>query len=395
MKQQNIATLRCAVFTVMAVFTLAIAAIPASVQNAVPPTARAAAASPAFAPLLNRPATPQAAGKSLASAPTRPRPLSPLSSVIYENGPINGNTDAWPVNFPFSVSDSFAVTSAVQVTGITFGAWLFPGDSTPSFSVQVGTSPFSSNEMSLDGVPTLQIGDCATNNFGFDVCTLSASWPGLGLGPGTYWITLDNAAVTSGDPVYWDENSGVGCHSPGCPSQAYENTVGTIASEAFDIAGYPTQCDLNDNSGAEAAQAQSSKDDPSRTQAGQAQSFKVIYNFTGGQEGVGPQGLSIDQAGNFYGTTVEGGNTGGSCGQYGCGTVFKLSHEGAGWVFNPLYKFRGAANGDGANPSSRLILGPDGSLYGATSGGGYTGNNCGTGGNDGCGTVFNLKPPAT
>ena len=61
----------------------------------------------------------------------------------------------------------------------------------------------------------------------------------------------------------------------------------------------------------------------------------------------------------------------------------------------PQPKFRGADNGDGANLSSRLILGPEGSLCGATSAGGYTGNNCGTGGNNGCGTVFNLKPPAT
>src|SRR5271167_4324910 len=136
---------------------------------------------------------------------------------FYDNGPINGNTDAWPINFGFSVTDTFTVPSGgQQLTGITFGAWLFPGDSTPSLSVQVGTGAFGTNEMSLDGVPTLQIGDCATNNFGFDVCTLTASWPGLSLAGGTYWITLDNASVTSGDPVYWDENSGVGCGGASC-----------------------------------------------------------------------------------------------------------------------------------------------------------------------------------
>src|SRR5271165_6883109 len=157
---------------------------------------------------------------------------------FYDNGPINGNTDAWTINFGLSVSDSFTVPSGLlQATGITFGAWLFPGDSTPSLSVQIGTSPFSSNEMTLDGVPTLQIGDRTTNNFGFDVCTLSASWPGVFLAGGTYWITLDNAAVPSGDPMYWDENSGVGCGGAGCPSSAQENSVGTIPSEAFTMYG--------------------------------------------------------------------------------------------------------------------------------------------------------------
>jgi hypothetical protein len=38
--------------------------------------------------------------------------------------------------------------------------------------------------------------------------------------------------VNDGDPIYWDENSG--------PSSASENTVGTIASEAFTILGGTT-----------------------------------------------------------------------------------------------------------------------------------------------------------
>jgi PEP-CTERM motif len=63
-------------------------------------------------------------------------------------------------------------------------------------------------------------------------------------GPG--FITLGNACTTSGcstNPIYWDENSGVGCGGtyPGgglnCPSTAYEDQFGTIPSEAFTITG--------------------------------------------------------------------------------------------------------------------------------------------------------------
>ena len=53
----------------------------------------------------------------------------------------------------------------------------------------------------------------------------------------TYWLNLQNAVVPSGDPVYWDENSGTGCQSNGCPSSASESAVGTIPSEAFTING--------------------------------------------------------------------------------------------------------------------------------------------------------------
>ena len=115
-------------------------------------------------------------------------------------------------------------------------------------------------------------------------------------------------------------------------------------------------------------------------QPAQAQTFTVMHNFTGALDGGSPQdGLTIDAAGNFYGTTQYGGA--------GFGTVFKLSHKGSGWVFTPLYVFRGGS--DGANPGARVIIGPDGSLYGTTAFGGES--SC----YSGCGTVFNLKPAAS
>ena len=116
----------------------------------------------------------------------------------------------------------------------------------------------------------------------------------------------------------------------------------------------------------------------------QAQTFKVIYNFTGGQDGAVPYtGLTMDQAGNFYGTTLGGGSAGN-------GTVFRLSRKGSGWVLTPLYSFQGGT--DGAIAYARVVFGPDGSLYGTTAGGGYYVGSCA---DFGCGTVYNLKPAAT
>ncbi len=62
------------------------------------------------------------------------------------------------------------------------------------------------------------------------------------LDPGTYWLNLQNAANAAGDPIYWDENSGVGCggtdgHGADCPSLASESAVGTIVPEGFTIQG--------------------------------------------------------------------------------------------------------------------------------------------------------------
>jgi uncharacterized repeat protein (TIGR03803 family) len=116
------------------------------------------------------------------------------------------------------------------------------------------------------------------------------------------------------------------------------------------------------------------------TQLAQAQTFKVIYTFDGQTDGANPYaGVTIDKAGNLYGTNTAGGTE-------GYGTVFKLKLKGESWILSPLYNFTGGS--DGKNPQSRVIIGPDGALYGTTFNGG--GKGCGV---NGCGIVFSLRPP--
>jgi uncharacterized repeat protein (TIGR03803 family) len=118
-------------------------------------------------------------------------------------------------------------------------------------------------------------------------------------------------------------------------------------------------------------------------QPAEGQTFQVIHNFTGGQDGANPYaGVTLDRAGNLYGTAYYGGGT-------DDGTVYKLTHQGSGWTFSPLYSFAGGS--DGINPDARVIFGPNGTLYGTTERGGNGG--CAFGNT--CGTVFNLRPPAT
>lgn len=134
------------------------------------------------------------------------------------------------------------------------------------------------------------------------------------------------------------------------------------------------------------------------TQSVQGQTFNVIYNFTGGADGERPISLTMDGAGNLYGTSSGGNNQGFCYGIGSCGIVFKLSRKASGWVLTPLYTFQGLDNGDGAYPSTTSI-GSNGRLIGATRWGG-TGE-CTYARGDiptfvtGCGTVFSLRPPAT
>ena len=99
------------------------------------------------------------------------------------------------------------------------------------------------------------------------------------------------------------------------------------------------------------------------------QTYTVIHNFTGGLNGGHPRaGLAMDQAGNLYGTAHGGGITGGICGDYGCGTVFKMARKESGWIVMPRYSF--ARGDDGAHPFMGVTIGADGSLYGTTYDGG-------------------------
>jgi hypothetical protein len=160
------------------------------------------------------------------------------ADVLFENGPINGQTDAWTINFGFVVSDSFTLsTGNSTLGGVSFGAWLSPGDVLESAEVTLTSEPFGGTTY-FDQVVDFAQSDCFINNYSFQVCTETGTFNGPLLGNGTYWLNLWNAVSADGDPVYWDENSGIGCHSPGCPSQAGPLT-GSIPSEAFSILGTP------------------------------------------------------------------------------------------------------------------------------------------------------------
>jgi uncharacterized repeat protein (TIGR03803 family) len=127
----------------------------------------------------------------------------------------------------------------------------------------------------------------------------------------------------------------------------------------------------------------------SATPAAQAQTSqsgykeRVLYSFPGVvADGIFPYaGVIRDSAGNFYGTTHDGGITnGGYCSTVGCGVVFKVDNTGRATV---LYSFT-ASNQDGAAPEAGLVLDSSGNLYGTT---GYGGDQVAP-----AGIVFKVDP---
>jgi uncharacterized repeat protein (TIGR03803 family) len=109
--------------------------------------------------------------------------------------------------------------------------------------------------------------------------------------------------------------------------------------------------------------------------AAKAQTFSVVYKFSGGGDGLEPVGrVIVDPAGNLYGATQFGGS-------FNYGTVFEVDATGQETV---LHSFVGS---DGLYPAGGVIRDAGGNLYGTTSYGGTAeGGHC----IHGCGTVFKL-----
>ena len=88
----------------------------------------------------------------------------------------------------------------------------------------------------------------------------------------------------------------------------------------------------------------------------------VLYAFTGGDDGANPYaGVTLDSAGNLYGTTVNGGAA-------SAGVVYRVTPAGLESV---LLAFAG--KGGGANPYGSVTFDAAGNLYGTTYKGGARG----------------------
>jgi len=116
-----------------------------------------------------------------------------------------------------------------------------------------------------------------------------------------------------------------------------------------------------------------------------AQTYSLVYSFSGGNDGAGPQGqMVIDASGNLLGAANRGGNL--SLCAVGCGVIFQLTPAGSLTV---LHTFRGR---DGWAPSGNMVLGTSHELYGTTGLGGDLSLACTPGTNaQGCGVVFRVN----
>jgi len=225
-------------------------------------------------------------------------------------------------------------------------------------------------------------------------------------GAGTYCGQAGCGAVYKFAPANGGWNESIVYAFNGGADGAYP-VSGVVMNAAGDFFGTCSQCPIHGSV-------------YELTPSGSGYSKSFLYRFTGGTDGYDPNGVILDSAGNVYGATSFGGSGGGgtvydlvpqggdwifgvlyaltaqnphdygplapltmdaagnlygtsfSGGQYGAGSVFKLSPAGGGWNYTSLHDFTGGD--DGGGPVSSVVLDAQGNVYGTTRFDGFYGN---------------------
>jgi uncharacterized repeat protein (TIGR03803 family) len=174
------------------------------------------------------------------------------------------------------------------------------------------------------------------------------------------------APATNDGTVFEIKNSSTGYATTATTLFTFTGTNGKtpMAGLAIDTAG-----DLFGTTSAGGANGDGEVFEIKNTSTGYAGSPITLVSFNG-TNGSAPEGvLSIDAAGDLFGTTSAGGAS-------GDGTVFEIANTSTGYAGSPttLITFTGTANG--ATPSGALTTDAKGDLFGSTQAGGA--NNDGT-----------------
>ena len=160
--------------------------------------------------------------------------------MLYSNGDEpcpSGCQYAWPINDGVVVSDTIFLSTQSRVTGFDFYTWEYPGDRILRIQWSITSRDNGGTVYGGGSIPISSDVFIAVNEYGFDIDHVTITGLNVVVPSGTSWLSLSNAVDRQGVNVYWDQNSGQGCDWPGCPSQAFDNQVGWIPSETFEVRG--------------------------------------------------------------------------------------------------------------------------------------------------------------
>jgi hypothetical protein len=94
-----------------------------------------------------------------------------LAQVLYDDGPINGTTDAWTINFGYVVGDSFTLSANSTVGGFNFGVWEYSGDVLTSVDWSITSYPVGGTVYGSATASGKSLTDqfISVNQYGYDI----------------------------------------------------------------------------------------------------------------------------------------------------------------------------------------------------------------------------------
>jgi hypothetical protein len=164
--------------------------------------------------------------------------------IIYNNGAGSTNSTAVGdlLTFPISgsgawTSDTFTVAnSGTILIGVDAAIWALTGNLGSSLNYCISTSADCSGSVETGtGVSLIADGSLGTSG-SYTLEEYTFALKNNTYSSGTYWLTLTNAYVGSGNIAYWDEYGGT------TGTSTVESSVvetATNQSQSFDIVGAP------------------------------------------------------------------------------------------------------------------------------------------------------------
>jgi len=130
-------------------------------------------------------------------------------SILVDNGAIDGNTNAYSINYGYSVSNSFDLSTTQMITGLVFGSWLLSTDLPQTIDWQItANDPFTGNIVAGGSTADLTSTFQFTNSYGFDIYSSLFPIMNVSLPAGDYWFQLGNGVTSLGLPMFWDQSNG-------------------------------------------------------------------------------------------------------------------------------------------------------------------------------------------
>jgi hypothetical protein len=132
-------------------------------------------------------------------------------SVVYDNTTATSYTKTgWWISDGNEITNSFALTQPTDITGVDLAVWVATGDMLTSLdwaitSTSFGTVLASGTATDLGNV---NLDSSFAAGFGYQIDLESFSISSLDLGPGTYWLQIENAVTPDGLLAAWDVSDG-------------------------------------------------------------------------------------------------------------------------------------------------------------------------------------------